>query len=59
MCNWAVYSGNTTWSHFHSCNILVVKYKSQNVFIQKSFCDLFLLLFFFKFYCLGMVREER
>ena len=46
MCNWAVYSGNTTWSHFHSCNILVVKYKSQNVFIQKSFCDLFLLLFF-------------
>ena len=38
MCNRTVYSCNTTWSHFHSCNTLVEviqKYKSQNVSFRK------------------------
>ena len=59
MCNQAVHSCNTTWSHFHNCNTLVgLEYKSQNVSLREvavtCFCCFVKILVLFRN---GDIRE--
>ena len=51
------------WNHSHLIWLLFFRVPSLHalVFIQKTFCDLFVLFFFvvFLYCCLGIVREKR